>query len=402
MTPGAGPGGGGESAPGHRRVLTGTGRAVALLGPGLIALGAVTGWTEVLALGVACVLALVAALWWLLRRPVLVATRSIAPGRVAEGERAVAELTLRNAGRRRSPPLLASEAVGRRRVGVRLPSLPAGADTSLSYDLPTDRRGLYAVGPLTIARSDPLRLVLVSRQHGTTSSLMVHPRVHAVAPVPAGRARDMDGPTSTAAPLGGIAFHSLREYVPGDDLRLIHWRSSARTGQLMVRHNVVPNEPRLQVVLDISAAAYAGDSFEDAVRVAASWAVAACNANFPLRLVTTGGGIAAADRGDSGAAALLDLLSAVQPERDNPGLAALVSLVPDQEGVSLGVVTGQPDPRVFDAVSAVRNRYDMVSVVQVGEEYDRPPAPIPGAFVVNCRTSEDFAYTWNREVAPQG
>jgi uncharacterized protein (DUF58 family) len=170
----------------------------------------------------------------------------------------------------------------------------------------------------------------------------------------------------------------------------------------MVRHNVVPNEPRLQVVLDISAASYPEDSFEDAVRVAASWAVAASHANFPLRLVTTGGGAVAADRGDGGAAAVLDLLSAVQPERDNPGLAALVSLVPDQEGVSLGVVTGQPDPRVFDAVSAVRGRYDMVSVVQVGELYDRPPAPIPGAFVLNCRTSDDFAYTWNREVAPRG
>jgi uncharacterized protein (DUF58 family) len=391
-----------SDAPGHGRVLTGTGRAVALVGPGLVALGVATGWTELLALGVACLLALVAALWWLLRRPELVASRTIAPARVSEGEPAAASLVLRNAGRRRSPPLLASEAVGRRRVGVRLPSLAPDGSTSVSYALPTDRRGLYEVGPLTIARSDPLRLVLVARQHGSTSTLMVHPRVHPVAPVPAGRARDMDGPTSAAAPLGGIAFHSLREYVPGDDLRLVHWRSSARTGQLMVRHNVVPNEPRLQVVLDISAAAYADDSFEDAVRVAASWAVAACQASFPLRLVTTAGGAAAADRGDGGAAAILDLLAAVQPERSNPGLAALVGLVPDQEGVSLGVVTGQPDPRVFDAVSAVRGRYDMVSVVQVGEQYDRPPVPIPGAFVVNCRTSDDFAYTWNREVAPRG
>jgi uncharacterized protein (DUF58 family) len=390
------------AAPGHRRVLTGTGRAVALVGPGLVALGVVTGWTELLALGVACLLALVAALWWLLRRPELVASRTIAPARVSEGEPAAAQLVLRNAGRRRSPPLLASEAVGWRRVGVRLPSLPREGEAAVSYALPTDRRGLYEVGPLTIARSDPLRLVLVARRHGSTSTLMVHPRVHDVAPVPAGRARDMDGPTSTAAPLGGIAFHSLREYVPGDDLRLVHWRSSARTGQLMVRHNVVPNEPRLQVVLDISAAAYEGDTFEDAVRVAASWAVAACAANSPLRLVTTGGGAAAADRGDGGAAAVLDLLAAVQPDPHNPGLAALAGMVPDQEGVSLGVVTGQPDPRVFDAVSGVRGRYDMVSVVQVGEQYDRPPVPVPGAFVVNCRTSDDFAYTWNREVAPRG
>jgi len=211
----------------------------------------------------------------------------------------------------------------------------------------------------------------------------------------------MDGATSLAAPLGGVAFHSLREYVPGDDLRLIHWRSSARTGQLMVRHNVVPNEPRLLVVLDGSAGSYsaAAGSFEEAVRVAASWAVAAVGAGFPLRLVTTAGQGVAADRG-SGAAAVLDLLAAVSAEEGAPGLEAVTALVPDQDGVSLGVVTGQPDPRVFDAVGAVRNRFDMVSVVQVGELYDRPPAGVPGAYVVNCRTSADFARVWNREVAP--
>ena len=332
------------------------------------------------------------------------ASREIVPPRVGEGERAGGVLTLTNAGRHRSPPLLATEAVGvtlaggRDRVGVRVPSLAPGASATVTYDLPTGRRGVYAVGPLTIARSDPLRLVLVARRHGTPSTLVVHPRVHPVAPVPAGRARDMDGATSLAAPLGGVAFHSLREYVPGDDLRLIHWRSSARTGQLMVRHNVVPNEPRLLVVLDVCAASYAAGSFEEAVRVAASWAVAAVGAGFPLRLVTTSGQGVAADRG-SGAAAVLDLLAAVSAEEGDPALEAVTALVPDQDGVSLGVVTGQPDPRVFDAVGAVRNRFDMVSVVQVGELYDRPPAGVPGAYVVNCRTSADFAHTWNREVA---
>src|SRR5690606_37616745 len=106
-----------------------------------------------------------------LRRTELVATRAISPRRVAEGERAVAVVTVTNTGARRSPPLTATEPVGRRRVGVRLPSLARGATTTARYDLPTARRGVYAVGPLTMARSDPLRLVDVARRYGGRSWL---------------------------------------------------------------------------------------------------------------------------------------------------------------------------------------------------------------------------------------
>src|SRR4029453_924394 len=95
--------------------------------------------------------ALAASRWWLRRRPELIATREITPPRVQQGERAVAVLQLTNAGAHRSPPMLVTERVGGRRVGVRLPSLPRGASTTVSYDLPTDRRGLHLVGPLTMA-----------------------------------------------------------------------------------------------------------------------------------------------------------------------------------------------------------------------------------------------------------
>jgi uncharacterized protein (DUF58 family) len=377
---------------------TKSGMAMAVSAVLLLALGWLADYPELIALGFAALATMVIAAGWMTLRPDLSAVREVRPQRVSEGEKAMGVITLTNESKRRSPPILAAEQMAGRQVQVPIPSLGGGASHTTTYYLPTNRRGIYQVGPMSIGHTDPLRLMRVGQVFSAFSTLYVHPRLLNVEPVPTGQTRDMDGPTSSYAPQGGVAFHSLREYVPGDDWRLVHWKSTARTGQMMVRHNVVPNQPRLMVVLDTNSMGYSEQSFENAVSAAASLAIAAIRGGFPLELRTTGGAVAASDRAADGAVGALDLLAAARPTRDDPGLAALPGMISVDDSVALGVVTGQPDPRMLSVLPTVRRHFLMVSLIQFSDRFAAPPAPLNGVVSLTVRSAEEFADAWNKLV----
>ena len=117
-----------------------------------------------------------------------------------------------------------------------------------------------------------------------------------------------------------------------------------------------------------------------------------------MAAATTGGASSAADRGLDSTAALLDLLAGVERSADDPGLAALPGMIPLDEGVSLGIVTGQPDSRMLAVLPAVRSRFLMVSLIQFAERFAGPPANLRGVIAVNVRNSAEFAAAWNHLV----
>jgi uncharacterized protein (DUF58 family) len=372
---------------------------VVLLGAGLLA-----DYPELVLLALACLAAFLVALIWMLLKPRLTATRAGAwPLRVTEGQEAVVTLVVVNNGRGRSPPVSLVEQVGEHPVPIEVPSIAGRSSHRHHYDLPRLRRGVHVLKKPEVGHSDPFRLLKRGSTSGAESTVCVHPRTHVVAAPPTGGPQDAEGPTSSGSPQGGVAFHSLRDYVPGDDWRLIHWRSTARTGKAVVRHHVIPDEPRQLIVLDTRSASYPAESFEDAVRVAASLVRAACRADFPFDLRTTAD-VPVVDRRpaewwSTDELPALDLLSTVRPD-DGAGLRGLPALVADVassiEGVALTVVTGAPQAEELAGIPAVRSRFLMISLVRIGER----PGPEPsGAVTVDARTSTEFAALWNELVA---
>lgn len=381
-------------------VVTPNGWSLLAVAVATTGLGVVADYRELLAPGLALLALFAVACLWLLARPSIEGRRVITPSRVQEGESAHGVLTLRNVGSRRAPMLTLQERVGADTVEASVRSLAPGAEQTVSYPLPTEQRGRHVVGPLRLGHTDPFRIVRAGRSQGGCVTLFVHPRSHEVPALPTGRARDLEGLQSRRTSRGGVSFHTLREYVPGDDLRFVHWRSTARTGTLMVRHNVVTDEPRFSVLLDTAAASYDTDErFEDAVRVAASWVRAGVEHGNEVEFRTTSGLHGHIDGTGVGHHRVLDLMAQAETTKDDPGLAELARLVDTRRvPVSLGIVTGHPRAGQSEIVARATSRFDSVSIVQLADRPGATPLRIDGALVLHCSGSEDFVRTWKQRV----
>ncbi|MEV6816680.1 DUF58 domain-containing protein [Micromonospora sp. NPDC051296] len=378
-----------------------TARGIGLLVAAVLLLGAGFhfAYPELTLLGAAAGAALAVAVVTAARRPRLQVHRQADPDRVARGEPASMTLTVRNAGRLRAASLLATDRCGDRMVPVPVLRLRPGADTTVRYDVPTIRRGVVPVGPLRVIRRDPLGLVVLARSYGGSVPVWVHPRIHPLSAVPTGAGRSLDGRVD-AVPHGSITFDSLREYVVGDELRRVHWRTSARVGELMVRENVDTSLPRIVVLLDNRAAAHpdrvdgVAESFESACEAAASVVTAAVREDLPVVLLfvaaeeASGGGLG------SGAAGPLDRLAAVSLTGEGTLEAAAARLRRDRLGDTLVVLTGPGGRDDLGHVGALRGAYPSVVVGVFGAVEPTPPGAA-GLVVVDAADGAAFAAEWD-------
>ncbi|WP_246210101.1 DUF58 domain-containing protein [Nocardioides piscis] len=169
-----------------------------------------------------------------------------------------------------------------------------GWHRTAGYQVRSDVRGIYDIGPMTVVATDPFGLVEVGRSFHATAALTVTPRTVTLPGILLGGAWTGSGDNRPRAFTTGSAEDvTVREYRQGDDLRRVHWRSSARTGELMVRREEQPWQSRATVFLDNRLTSHRGQgvasSLEAAVSVAASVAVHLSQHGFAVRLVTATG-----------------------------------------------------------------------------------------------------------------
>jgi uncharacterized protein (DUF58 family) len=378
--------------------ITGRGVGILVAGAVLVLIGAGFNYPELAAVGAAGVLAVLMSLAAGMVRPRLSVTRGVDPDHVMRGAACQVALEVGN-----TRPWGALTVVGEdrcaqpgsaeRRIPIPLVRLRPRVATTVHYPVPTGRRGLVRLGPLRVGRRDPFGLTRVHRTFGTEAPVWVYPYLHPIAAVPAGFSRNLDGLTERV-PHGSITFDALREYVPGDDLRHVHWRTSARIGELMVRERVDTSRPRLVVLLDDRSRVHRGDTFEDACEAAGSVVAAALREDLAVHLLTASGTSLAASVESTG---YLDALAEARlygEDEVERGLAGIVERARQmQAGDTLVCLSGRPSASDLAAMVSLRGTYASIVVAVFGPQ----EAPLAGAgfHVISAQDGADFARLWD-------
>ncbi|HXH79863.1 DUF58 domain-containing protein [Nocardioides sp.] len=271
------------------QTLTVRGRWVGALALALTSAGLSWSYPVVGALGLVLVALVTVELIAVLTSRDLAIHRTVSPLVVVRQGPCEGHLTL--SGRRRQGLMRAdvAEQVDGELVPIDLPARRPGA-AEVSYPIPTRRRGVLVVGPVHVRRSSLAGMAARASEVGDVVSVRVLPRIVPLTSMARGHRRALMGGDDSAE-LGGTDLVGLHEYTMGDDLRRLHWATSARTGTLMVREDADPAEPHVCVVLDDRSASYLdrADDFEEAVELAAALCRISVEGGHPVRFRSLSG-----------------------------------------------------------------------------------------------------------------
>ncbi|MFC3998651.1 DUF58 domain-containing protein [Nocardiopsis sediminis] len=395
------------------RAFTARGVGFLCAGPAVIGAGLVIGERDLVGLGVLVLLLPVLSLLTVAGAPRAIAhSRALQPARVAAGSDARVLIRVANSAALLPVGGLLAEDTLPHTLGER-PRFTIGylrprGVRDLTYRVRTQVRGHYPVGPLRLSFTDPLGCVCLGREVGTPTSLLVTPPIVRLSevPLPGGAAEGGDSTARTMS-AGGQDDPIPRAYRHGDDLRRVHWRSTARHGELMVRREEHQWSDRSVVLLDMRAGAHAGTgadaSVETAVSAAASIALHLSGRGQEIRLLTDGAEIAS-PRGDG----FLDALATARPSAGTGlhGAAELLGAAPVTGRGRLVAVLGAVGPADIDALGRARagREHDCTAILCRTAAWPSPDAAraagealsAAGWLVAEVGSARDLAGAWAR------
>ncbi|NLT30523.1 MAG: DUF58 domain-containing protein, partial [Propionibacterium sp.] len=341
------------------------------------AMAALLGHRDILFLGlVLLVLPLVASLLVTRTRLRLSCEREVQPNQVAIGETVEARLTLDREGRLPAGVLRFEDHVPPelgRRPRFTVQNVSAAWHREVRYELTGRARGRHVTGPLMVRTSDPFGIAQLDRSFQATSEVLVTPRIW---PLPSMSNVGGGGPSGESRPrrvgVSGQEDILVREYRDGDDVRRVHWRSTARRGELMVRREEQAWDPSLSVVLDTRSSAHAGrgenSSFEWAVSAAASIGLHFLKEGFAVNMYGSSGPLSgsAADSESRVAAGtnLLYALTDITSDDSEDFRTVINSAGQNTDGQVLVVVAGRLSSRDAEQLlQCQRNRSQALALV---------------------------------------
>ena len=325
--------------------------------------------------GLALIVLLISALIVVrLGRHDLSVTRRLAPDRAVAETLVTGTLELRNNGLGAAPLVLLEDglpAVLRTRARFAFSGIEARGKRAATYKVRPSRRGRYEIGPAEMSCVDPFSLARVRKVAGGKSALLVYPKIEQlVLPRDLGERRSLSV-SALRQPTGatGEDFYTLREYVEGDDLRKIHWPSTAKRQRYMIRQEETPWHNRATIVLDDRGVTYKGEAFERAVEAAASLVDLYHRSGYTYRLTGAHDPGLPSSRGARHRSQCLDHLATIQKRslgsEPDPLLVARFAELEARTSAegTLVVVGGDLEAEAAVAMSRCRRRFKQVIAI---------------------------------------
>jgi uncharacterized protein (DUF58 family) len=234
----------------------------------------------------------------------------------------------------------------------------------------------------------------------------VYPPVHRLASVPSTGGADPHAGLEHHRTLsrGGEDLYALRPYVIGDELRRVHWPSSARHDELLVRQDELPWQGRASVLIDVRAATNTEASLELVISAAASIVTASAKRQDLVRLITTDGSDSGFAAGHAHIESIMEHLASIDASHDAAFRRVLDRAARSSTGGALvAIVAAMPDNEV-ETLAKLRNRFGSVTIIRfTPSSWDpraaAPTTPAPRR-VLPITGAEPFADVWNHAMAP--